>query len=280
MANREDILMPVGRLVQGSLYDAQTTDIEGRPLVYKTGPNVGKPRVSFYIGVAIEKRGETHWSETPWGSKIWAVGHAGFPQGQAKQPTFAWKIIDGDDNVPNGNGNKPCDQEGFAGHWVVRFTNGFAPTILDKQAKPLLTPGAVNVGDYIEVYGYVQDNGSMQQPGVFIHQTHVAFRAEGVRIITGVNPQSIGFGVSELPSGYVAPSKSSISIPSHSAVAAPAATPPTAVAPYPGILNPPPVVTPPFTRVMTPAAGAFTYEQYKATGWTDEDLMKNGFMLP
>ena len=38
MSNRTDLLTPVGRLVQGSLYEAQTTDAEKRPLTYKTWP--------------------------------------------------------------------------------------------------------------------------------------------------------------------------------------------------------------------------------------------------
>ena len=46
---------PVGRLVMGSLYDGQDTDAEGRPLVYKTGPDAGKPRKNFFFGIAIQK---------------------------------------------------------------------------------------------------------------------------------------------------------------------------------------------------------------------------------
>lgn len=33
-------------------------------------------------------------------------------------------------------------------------------------------------------------------------------------------------------------------------------------------------------RKMLPAAGAFTYEQYVASGWTDEALVAHGYMAP
>jgi hypothetical protein len=33
-------------------------------------------------------------------------------------------------------------------------------------------------------------------------------------------------------------------------------------------------------RRMTPAAGATTYEQYIAAGWTDALLVQHGMMLP
>lgn len=32
------------------------------------------------------------------------------------------------------------------------------------------------------------------------------------------------------------------------------------------------------TKVMTPAAGGLTYDQYRAQGWTDEQLVAKGFM--
>lgn len=34
------------------------------------------------------------------------------------------------------------------------------------------------------------------------------------------------------------------------------------------------------TKVMTAAAGAYTYEQYRAQGWTDDALVQAGYMEP
>ena len=49
------LVLPPGRFVWGSLYKGRDKDFEGRPLVYKTGPDAGKPRVTFDFGVAIPK---------------------------------------------------------------------------------------------------------------------------------------------------------------------------------------------------------------------------------
>ena len=38
-----EILTPVGRIVQGSCFEAKTHDLQGNPLVVKTGPNAGQP---------------------------------------------------------------------------------------------------------------------------------------------------------------------------------------------------------------------------------------------
>jgi hypothetical protein len=84
MSTKQEILTPVGRLVQGSLYNPNTTDAENRPLVFKSGANAGQPRVDYYFGLAIAKQGEQHWSQTEWGAKIWALGNAAFPNGQTQ----------------------------------------------------------------------------------------------------------------------------------------------------------------------------------------------------
>jgi hypothetical protein len=111
MSSRIELLTPVGRLVQGSLYSGSTTDAENRPLIYKTGANAGQPRTNFWFNVALKKGTEQHWNQTDWGLKIWNVGQAGFPQGQANSPTFAWKIIDGDSQIPNTQGKRPCVED-------------------------------------------------------------------------------------------------------------------------------------------------------------------------
>ena len=44
---------PVGRLVGGSVYTAKTENYDGGPLVVKSGPNAGQPRLASSFGVAF-----------------------------------------------------------------------------------------------------------------------------------------------------------------------------------------------------------------------------------
>ena len=82
----------------------------------------GSPMMDFFYAVAIAKQGEQDWRQTPWGQQIQAAGVEGWPNGEHQQPTFAWKIVDGDSSIPDKKGGKPCDKEGFPGHWIVRIS--------------------------------------------------------------------------------------------------------------------------------------------------------------
>lgn len=273
MSNRVELLTPVGRLVQGSVYEGQTTDAENKPLIYKTGPHAGQPRVEFYFALAIPKGSETHWNQTVWGQKIWNIGQTGFPNGQANSPTFAWKIKDGDSVIPNRAGRKPCDQEGFPGHWVLSFSSGFAPQILNANgSQPILEPNAVELGYYVQVFGSVSDNESQQQPGVYLNHSMVALSAYGKRIFVGVDPKSVGFGDAPLPAGASLTPLAQSFNPATTPAPTPVAAAPT---PYPQILTP---ATPAPARVMLPAAKGIPYEQYIANQWTDALLIQHGYM--
>lgn len=293
MSTRIELTTPVGRLVMGSLYRAQTTDAENKPLTYRAGPNAGQPRVDYFFAVAIPKQGEKHWSETEWGKKIWNVGHTGFPNGQAQSPTFAWKVKDGDSTVPNRVGKRPCDQEGFAGHWVLNFNSGFAPSVWNSNGhQRIVEENAVNLGDYVQVFCTVSDNESQQQPGIYLNHSMVALAGYGQRISSGADPKAVGFGQGvTLPAGASATPIGGFTPPATPAATAPAYVPPApnaAPAPYTPILNPAPAVTPPAPvaapapvpseRLMTEAAKGIPYEQYVQSGWTDEMLIKNGLM--
>lgn len=291
MSTKIELLTPVGRIVQGSLYSGQTTDAENRPLVYKTGANAGQPRVNFWFALALPKKGETHWNQTDWGKKIWEVGHAGFPNGQANSPSFAWKVIDGDSMIPNTQGNRPCDHEGFAGNWVLKYSGSFAPSLFNETGTlPLTEPNAIQLGDYIQVYGYVDSNNSTQQPGVYLNHSMVARSGFGQRILVGADPKSVGFGNCPLPAGasltpvsqaFNATADATSSANVASSVPTPAAPP---VQPYPNILTPPipisPVAVPPPApqHVLTALAQGATYEQLIGTGWTDATLIQHGLM--
>ena len=203
MAQKVNITSPVGRIVMGSLYDPSTTDAEGKPLVVKTGPNAGQPRVNYFFALAIPKQGEPHWAHTPWGQKIWSVGNQAFPTA-AQSPAFAWKIEDGDSQIPNKKGRKPCDNEGWPGHWILKFSGGFAPKIYQQEGAgyvQIMQKDFVKPGFFVEVAFGVEGNGSQSQPGVYLNHSMVCFRAYGQEIVFGPDVASAGFGQSALPAG-------------------------------------------------------------------------------
>ena len=107
-----ELTTPLGRLVAGSLYKANDKDWQGNPLTTKTGANAGKSRSEFFFALAIPKGAEQHWSQTLWGQEIFNCACAGFPNGEPQRPDFAWKITDGDSQVPNKAGNAPASKVG------------------------------------------------------------------------------------------------------------------------------------------------------------------------
>ena len=232
MSQRVNITSPVGRIVMGSLYDPSTTDAEGKPLVVKTGPNAGQPRVNFFFALAIPKQGEPHWAHTPWGQQIWNVGNQAFPNA-AQSPAFAWKIEDGDSQIPNKKGRKPCDNEGWPGHWVVKFAGGFAPKVYQQEGAgyvQVMQKDFCRSGFFVEVAFSVEGNGSQSQPGVYLNHSMVCFRAYGQEITFGPDVASAGFGAAPLPAGAsMTPPAGAIPMPQ-----APAAVPPIPGAPVPG----------------------------------------------
>lgn len=314
MSQRVNITSPVGRIVRGNLYKPNDRDAEGKPLVIKSGPNAGTPRVDYFFAVAIPKNpGETHWANTVWGQQIWGVGHTAFP-GAAQSPTFAWKIEDGDSQIPNKRGKKPCDLEGHKGHWIIKFSGGFAPQIYQQDSNgqfvQITQKDFVKTGYYVQVSFNVEGNGSQTQPGIYINHSQVCFRGYGEEISYGPDVNAAGFGLAPLPPGAsavplavsaplpitappvamlppvpgggyapVAPAMPAPTMPS-APIAVPVASP-MPIMPQPGFVNLPPAPAAPVAapvRQMTAAATA-SYEAYKAGGWTDAQLVQNGLML-
>lgn len=284
------ITTPVGRLVGGSLYEPRTTDFDGKPLMIKTGANAGKPRVEFSFGVAIPKTpGATHWASESWGAPIWALAHAAFPAGEAQRRDFAWKITDGDSTELNKRNKRPCDAEGYKGHWVIWFSGGTAPRVYNANGTQLiLEKDAVKPGYYVQVFGNVTDNKPSQSPGLYINHSMVAFAAYGTEIQFGPDVSQAGFGQNTaLPAGASLAPPPGGGIPS---TGAPTPPPPPGAAPAPLIPSlaapmppappaPAPVAPVAPARQMTAAANGATYEACIAVGWTDATLIANGMML-
>lgn len=310
-----NITSPVGRFVAGNLYKPNDKDFDGKPLVVKTGPNAGQPRVNYFIALAIPKGPETHWSQTEWGAKIWALGHQAFPQA-AQRPDFAWKIEDGDSTIPNKRNRRPCDQEGYARNWILKFSGGFAPKAYFQEGTAWvqnLQIDAIKPGYYIQVGFAVDENGQQANPGVYLNYEAVAFRGFGAEINNGPDVTQMGFGSAPLPAGASAvplaatlpalpayagpqtapaapapppvpvyPNPAFLQVPAPNPTPAPAAAqyyPPQIIAPVgPGAPPAPPV--PSNIRQMTAKAGNLSYQAYIGGGWSDAQLVAEGLMLP
>ena len=238
-----DILFPVGRLVGGSVDKPETTNSKGEPLTVKSGANKGQPRVEFSFGVAFAKQGEQSWAQTSWGAVIYKAATDGYPNGEHQHPTFSWKVIDGDSQIPNKKGNKPCDREGYKGHWIVWFSGGMAPKLFDiignrpGDATRPIGNHKILKGFFVQVYGSTNDNKPSETPGVYINHNMVALAAYGDEIRSGPDANEVGFGMTgALPAGASTIPAGAAALPPATAAVMPgaAALPPAIAAVMPG----------------------------------------------
>lgn len=302
-AKREFFTTPIGRLVWGSVSKPQTKDADGKPLVIKTGPDAGKPTQRYAFGLAVPKGAETHWNQTPWGALIWNTAIAAWPGGQTGAPTFAWKVQDGDSTVPNRRNNKPCDQEGYKGHWILSLSSSFPPSTHNANGTAPVDPTQIKTGFYVQVAASVGGNDSIQNPGVYLNHSMVALAGFGPEITSGPDPTAAGFGA-----GVAAPAGMSAvpvaGLPATGAAPAPVAAAPLPAAPLPvaaapvpvvpsaAILSPPAVAAaPPMAPVapiapvvpagpvVLPAAGAgVTWAMLQEKGWTEPVARQHGMI--
>lgn len=310
-----EFMLPVGRMVQGDLYEPNDKDADGNPLRVKNGPNAGQPRVEYFLAVAIPKEPGKQWWETSWGAKILQAGQQFFPQ-HMQNPEFSWKVVDGDEQRPRGERQvRNCDREGFPGNWIVKLASGFAPKTLNANGTEELTqPGAIKCGYYVQVLGNATGNNSTQRPGLRLNPVGVALSGYGPEIVQRRDFSQAGFGgalpagasatpigVSSMPGAApavpltpgaaaapampgAAPSPMPGALPG-AAPAMPAAMPGVAVQPNPAFLQVPgapvpaaPVPAAPPARQMTAKAAGATYETFRSQGWTDQQMIEHGYM--
>lgn len=292
---KTEFLTPVGRLVQGDPFEAQTKNMQGQPLMTMSG----QPTQRYFIGVAFRKD-DPAWPALY--AKLVDSARSAFPAlfdaaGNCTHPRFSWKVADGDGIDDNGKSN--ANKEGFAGHWILKFSSSFAPRCFHaghyQPHEQIQDPHAIKRGYYVRVAGSIEGNSNPTKPGLYVNLNMVELAGMGAVIQTGPDAGAVfGGAPAPLPVG-AAP------LPMH-AGSAPVAVPsmpavpqmPVVVPPNPAFLAGPqvpqvpavPQVAPapmpapaPMGPQMTAAAGGFTYEQYVAQGWTDDALRAKGMML-
>ena len=164
MAEKHEFLTPVGRLVRGSVFHGKDTDADGKPLVIKNGPNAGKPRKDYFFGFAIAKN-DPAWPQIY--ADFVRVARSQFPtlfdqQGNCLARDFSMKIVDGDSQMMNKKGHKPCDNEGYPGHWVLSFSTAIPFKVYKKNGGAYVevtNPEECKTGYYIRVYAEIEPNG-------------------------------------------------------------------------------------------------------------------------
>lgn len=308
------ITTPVGRIVQGKLWEPQ--EVKDQKGNVKIGAD-GKPLVDFYFALAIAKTpGHTHWSQTDWGRQVWEEGNRAHPT-FAPHPNFSWKIEDGDSQIPNKKGKRNCDREGFPAHWILKLRSGFAIPTYNADGSAPMPANAFTPGNFAQVLISVKGNTG-ETPGVYLNPVMAALSGYGAEIVMGPDASEAGFGAAPLPAGAsaaplaapaglptppafppggaavptplpVAPVAQGLPLPGATPAPVPPVAPPAttfpsspapvAVAPNPAFLAGPAVAAPPPAPQMTAAAGGATYEQFKANGWTDEAMRASGYLV-
>lgn len=270
-----DILFPPGRMIGGNLDKLfPRTEANGTPKIGRDG----QPEMQCSIGYAIPKAGETTWMQTSWGKTIYETGAAAHPN-LVQSPAFSWKITDGDSTLPNKKGKRPCDQAGYPGNWIIWFSQGWLPKRVNANGTVELPEGSIVAGYYIQVFGSVAGNKLVPNgtPGVYLNPIAVALVGEGDKISVDVDTTSVGFGNAPPPPGArpvtaAAPQFASPAVP------VPGMTPnmPAGVVPPGGVQPAPSFLVPPVQRMTAAAQG--TYDQYRAVGWSDDQLIQAGLM--
>lgn len=311
---------PTGRIVQGDPWEGNVKNQDGTPRVVKAGPNIGKPSPQWFIAVAFAKTDPAwpafHQIFKNEAATAWPTI---FPQGPNGPPAmaFSMKIVDGDDQTgtldpTTGRINRPCDKEGFPGHWVVKFSSGFAPKVYEEVPAgsgsflEVTDKNRLKRGYYVRVAGGTQSNDNPQKPGLYVNLNMIQIVAQGVEIVSGPDAASAfgGAGPAALPVGATplqpavggftppAPAAALAPTPAPAYPVAPVATPAppsNPAAPYAGYMQAPPAAPAapapapaPTGPMLTPAGQAAfpggSYEGFLAAGWTDAALRQAGYV--
>lgn len=236
----DNIITPVGRIVQGSLFQKITKGFTGAPMMFSDGT----PRETIYVGLAVSKN---HAGYQGFMEAIQTQAKQCWPQNQTASSTFAWKMYDGDSP-------EFVTKEGFPGHTVLRLTTNFSIVVYGQDGRTVLTdPTSVKCGDYIDAVISVASNRDTKKPGLFLNLHAARLVGYGEQIVS-VDYSKHFQTPGQMPTG-----------------ASPAPVPSTPMPPMPP--------KPPSPHLMTVKAGGVSYDAFVAQGWTDEALRAEGYML-
>lgn len=307
----QNFTSPTGRIVQGDPWEPSLTDQEGRPRVYDRGPKIGQPKPQWFIAVAFSKADPAwvpfHQLLLTEAAQSWPSLFPQGPAGPCALPTFSMKVIDGDDATPqiqsDGSTRRNVDKEGFAGHWVVRFSSGFAPKVFEQVGATYMEvtdKSRLKPGYFVRVAGQASSNDQTAKPGIYVNLNMIQLVAQGPEITRGVDAATAfgGAGPAALPPGATplqpvtggfTPAAPIPAVPGAGAPppssSGPTAPPPAS--PYDGYMQAPPpapAAPPPQPAgpTLTPAGQAAfpggTYEGFLAAGWTDAALRQAGYV--
>lgn len=265
---------PTGRLVWGDPFTAQKVmDDKTNPPTPKRDA-AGNEIYEFAIGVAYAKN-DPLWPA--FRKQLKDADRIAWPQYHGADGEvlagvkFADKITDGDGLNLKGQ-KRAVEGNGYAGHWVVKYATRFAPSVHfwdGRQWVQMADKNQLKTGDYVQINGSSSTNNSQQSPGMHRNFNMVALYAQGEAIIKGPDANQT----------FTAPAPGTAP-PTPNMVAAP---PPQAGPVTPPAAPPAPAPIPPAavhvaTPIMLPAANGASYEQMRAAGWTDDQLVAHQMM--
>lgn len=267
-----ELVIQNARIVQGHPMETHQREKDGVKQFLDDGVT---PSMENYFAIAVPKgaeaaQGPEGWKATAWGQQIVARAMQDWPNGEYGYGGFAWKVEDGDSQVPNKNGKKNVDREGFPGNWIIKGTTGLGVKCWDGlnpvgAMREILDKNAIKTGDYVSVAYHIRGNSPSPSKGMYVNPTNVMLVRAGAQIMgagSGSDAASL-FGretaslagnaapgmqapaMAPAPTGYMAPP-----------AAAPAMVP-AAVQPYNDFLNVgtagDPSTTPPPASAIAPA---------------------------
>lgn len=203
----KNMALPQGRIVGGHPMRFDDKDTNGKPLTKKDGT----PTVNYWLKVAIAKN-DPAWPQVK--EAIMSVGREAHPHlfgadGLPLSPMYKDKIEDGDSIVPNSRGKKPCDRDGYPGHWVVSMRSQSAPSVYMRNgsdAVQITDMKLVKTGDYVVAYVAMDNNNSADTPGVAVYLQSVMLTYCGDEISSRPGAEEMyGSSVPAMPQGACAP---------------------------------------------------------------------------
>lgn len=197
MAQSFDFVTPAGRMVSGSWTEINTKDHKGRPLDPK--------KYNRFVALAFPKTTANWWDEQgELGLTLTAVrqaSHDHYKGSEWQNNDFAWKIDNGDDP-------KHAGKEGYAGHWILKFTRYEtigACRVYNTANQEIIDPMQLKRGYYYRISGSCKANEQTgEQAGVYMNMNMGQLVGVGQEIVSGPSAAQVFGTPATLPAGVQA----------------------------------------------------------------------------